>query len=260
MNNLPVGVLDSGIGGASVLKAIVELMPKEKYIFLIDNKNMPYGNKLKFKLKAIVKKNITFLIKKYNIKMLVLACNTATSICADFLRDNFKIPIICVEPPIKPAIETQDKKILVLGTKNTLKNNKTIKNAISKVKKKNKNLFSKNKIKIKKLIIKDLARKIDENFKNLDNIQDLLNKKLNNYKNYDSLVIGCTHYNFIKNQIQKCLPKIKIISCEKAVANRAKFILERDNIKINLQEKQKIKIILTKPNLKLKNFVENYLK
>lgn len=260
MKELPIGIIDSGIGGASVLKEIIKILPNERYIYLVDNKHMPYGNKSKRKIKKIIYENVKFLIKNYHIKLLVIACNTASSVCSNYLRKKFTFPIICVEPPIKPAIESSYKKILILATEQTLKSNKTIKNNIKNTNINNKNRKIEEKIIIKKLAIKNLAKDIDKNVNNLDNLQKKLNENLKNYIDFDVIVIGCTHYNFIKDQIEKALPNTRIISCEKAVANRTKFILEREEFNLDKKSNFKNVILLTKPNIKIKNFLKNYLK
>jgi glutamate racemase len=203
MNKLPIGVLDSGIGGASILKEVINILPNEKFVYLADTKNMPYGNKSKRKILKIIEANTHFLINKYRIKMLIIACNTASSVCSNNLRKQFNIPIVCIEPPIKPALECGYKKILILATKRTLKSNKTIKNNIKLIRNKNKFLSKTEKIIIKKVSINNLATEIDKNFNNFNSLQKLLNEKLNQYKTFDAVITGCTHYNFIKEQIQK---------------------------------------------------------
>ena len=114
MNNDSIGIFDSGIGGLTVLKEIVELLPNEKYIYYADTDNVPYGTKPKEEVKKYIKEAVELLISK-NAKVIVLACNTATSIAIKDLRINYNIPIIGIEPAIKPAIETkEDKKVLVV--------------------------------------------------------------------------------------------------------------------------------------------------
>lgn len=259
MSRFPIGILDSGIGGASILKEIIKILPNERFVYMADTKNLPYGNKSKRKIMNIVQENVENLIKNYKIKLLVLACNTASSVCSNSLRKKVNIPVICVEPPIKPAIECGFQNILVLATKRTLKSNQTLKNNIKNIKIKNRKLDKSQKINIKKLGIKSLASEIDKNCNHLDYVQDLLDKKLNRYKNYNAVILGCTHYNFIKKQIQKSLPFTKIISCEMAVAKRTKFILERENLASKATKKEKNIIILTKTNFKLKRFLTDFL-
>ncbi len=225
---------------------------------MADTKNTPYGNKSSRKILKIVRENSLFLIKKYKIKMLVIACNTATSVCADRLRKEINIPIVCVEPPIKPALEKGYNKILILGTKRTLKSNKTIKKYIKIAKVKNRKLKV-NKVTIQKFVMPSLASDIDKNIQNLTALQEDLNFKLKKFNDFDCVVIGCTHYNFIKEQIKKALPNSEIISCEINVAYRVKTVLERRDILSRSHKKHKVQIILTKNNQNLKNFLKIYL-
>ena len=114
MNNNPIGVFDSGIGGLSVLRQIIKLLPNEKYIYYADTDNVPYGLKTKEQILEYVENAIDFLNSK-KVKAIVVACNTATSVAIKDLRSDYNIPIIGIEPAIKPAIENRkNKKIIYL--------------------------------------------------------------------------------------------------------------------------------------------------
>ena len=116
----PIGVFDSGIGGLSILSSLVEKLPNESFIYLSDNKNCPYGNKLQEQIKNFSLKNSKKLIE-LNCKMIIVACNTATTNSIDLLREKIDIPIIGIEPGIRPAIlNTKTKNIGVLATEKTL--------------------------------------------------------------------------------------------------------------------------------------------
>ena len=236
-------VLDSGIGGASVLKEIISCLPNYNYVYFADTKHSPYGEKSQKELFEILKKIINKLNKKSEIDALVLACNTASSLCGNLLRKIYKFPIICVEPPIKVAVSLGFKKISVLATPQTLKTNKTIKK-FELIKD----------LEIQKVPLKNLAKEIDRNVYNLDNLYLELSKCLKNVKG-ECVVIGCTHYNFVKNQIETILRR-KTISCEEAVAKQAKNILTENNV---FEQKSKIKIILSKNDLKIRRFLKTYL-
>ena len=240
-------VMDSGIGGASILKEIAKKCPNEKYIYFADTLNSPYGEKSKKELFKILKKNIDNLNKKNDIKLLVLACNTASSLCGKELRKIYKFPIICVEPAIKVAAEKGYKNIAILATPQTLKTNKTIKN------------YKKmNNLKIKKVPLKNLAKIIDCNVKNIKLVFPYIKECLNGLK-CDCVVVGCTHYNFVKEQIKEAL-NCEIISCEKAVALQAKKVLANlEKFKTQSKTKPKIKIILSKRNFKIHQFLKHYL-
>ena len=108
-----VGILDSGIGGLSILKACADRMLNVNFVYLADTKYAPYGNKSKKEILQIVNNATNYLIDNYNIKVLILACNTATVTCIDELRKRHDIRIIGVEPAVKKAI--LHKKILILS-------------------------------------------------------------------------------------------------------------------------------------------------
>ena len=107
MNNNPIGVFDSGIGGLSVLRQIIKLLPNEKYIYYADTDNVPYGLKTKEQILEYVENAIDFLNSK-KVKAIVVACNTATSVAIKDVRHDYNIPIIGIEPAIKPAIENRN--------------------------------------------------------------------------------------------------------------------------------------------------------
>lgn len=184
-------VLDSGNGGMFTLNKLRKVLPNENFIFLKDDVNCPYGKKRKNALKKISKKIIDYVIKNYNIKAIVLACNTLSACVFDFLKKQFcNYPILKVEPRL-PKIK---EKYLILCTNATKKYNKNIKFV-----KKLKNVYL--------CSFCDLAKKIDENMQNLSILEPFLMEKLKKYAKLkiDRVVLGCTHYNYIKPQISKSL-------------------------------------------------------
>ena len=235
--------LDSGIGGASILKEVMENSFNNEFVYFADTMNSPYGNKSKKQIYEIVKKNVDYLSSKYKIDVLILACNTATSVCAEKFRKIYNFPIIGVEPPIKVAIDRGNKNILIIATKQTIKTNMTLKKYISQ---KNADVT------IELLPLKKLAKIIDKNVEDLDVVIPYLKHKLKNGK-YDSIVLGCTHYNFIKKQIKQLFPNAEIISCESGVARNVKRICS--NLK---SQNHKLEILLSKKNLSIQNFLDNY--
>ncbi len=120
-NNSPIGVFDSGVGGISVLKHIHALLPHEDLIYFADSKYAPYGNKTAAEITARCMQIADFLIEK-NVKALVVACNTATAAAVDAMREKYNLPIIGMEPAVKPAAEASKNGIIgVLATVGTLK-------------------------------------------------------------------------------------------------------------------------------------------
>jgi glutamate racemase len=120
INNNPIGLFDSGIGGTSIWKAIHQLMPNENTIYLADSKNAPYGIKSKEEIIALSKKNTELLLEN-NCKIIVVACNTATTNAIKELRATYDVPFIGIEPAIKPAAtHSKTQTIGILATKGTL--------------------------------------------------------------------------------------------------------------------------------------------
>ena len=120
-NDLPIGFFDSGVGGISVLREAYKILPNENYIYFGDSKNAPYGTRSDNEIKDLTLKAIDFLIYK-KVKALVIACNTATSVAINTLRDTYKdLPIVGIEPAVKPAVEsTTSGSIVIMATPMTL--------------------------------------------------------------------------------------------------------------------------------------------
>ena len=122
MDRRPIGVFDSGVGGLSVLIELKKLLPRENFVFLADQKYVPYGEKSKKELLKLVFKITDYFIKHHNIKMMIIACNTASCYTIDYLREKFAIPIVGVIPAVKPALAlTKNGKIAILSTPATAK-------------------------------------------------------------------------------------------------------------------------------------------
>lgn len=231
INNNPIGLFDSGIGGTSIWKEIHQLLPNENTIYLADSKNAPYGEKSKEEIIHLSNKNTEFLLEQ-NCKLIVVACNTATTNAIKELRSKYKVPFIGIEPAIKPAaLHSKTQKIGILATKGTL----------------NSELFSKNTEQFKNIqIIEQIGYGLVElieggKIKSIE-MQDLLIKYLTPMAetNIDYLVLGCSHYPYLIPQIKKIISKkITIIDSGEAVAKQTKKILEEivgSNENYNLSE------------------------
>ena len=123
--DLPIAVFDSGVGGISVLRELVRVMPNENFIYFGDSANAPYGSKSKEQVLSITRKNLEALMSR-GIKAFVIACNTATSAAVSTLRAEYKeLPIIGIEPAVKPATNICDRpRVIVMATPLTLKEEK----------------------------------------------------------------------------------------------------------------------------------------
>lgn len=217
MNNNPIGVFDSGIGGTSIWKEIHQLLPNEKTIYLADSANAPYGQKSKQEILNLCYKNTDFLIQK-NCKLIVVACNTATTNAIRELRAKYPVPFIGIEPAIKPAaLNSKTQKIGILATQGTL---------FSELFNKNVEMFQTTKIieQVGHGLVELIERgKIDSN-----EMTELLLSYLNPMiqKDIDYLVLGCSHYPYLIPQIREILPAhIQIIDSGEAVARQTQKVL-----------------------------------
>ena len=219
--NAPIGFFDSGLGGLSVFKAINELLPNENTIYLADSKNAPYGEKGKEKIIELSIKNTEFLLNE-GAKLIVVACNTATTNAIAYLRKNYNVPFIGIEPATKvAATNSKTNNVGVLATKGTLSSEKFL--ATSEPYRKEINFYEK--------VGTGLVELIEQN--KITETHGLLKEYLIPMleKNIDFLVLGCTHYPFLIPEIKKILPeKVKILEPGHAVARHTRTILEREGL------------------------------
>lgn len=219
----PIGIFDSGVGGTSILKEITQLLPYENCIYLADSKNAPYGNKTKDEILKLSIKNTELLLKK-KAKLIVVACNTATTNAISYLRENYDIPFIGIEPAIKPAaLNTKSKTIGILATQGTLSSHLFYNTS---------SLYASG-IKVVEQVGHGIVPLIESGKINSSEMKDLLNLYLQPMieENIDYLVLGCTHYPYLLPQLQTLLPKnVKIIDSGLAVAKQTKSILEQHTL------------------------------
>lgn len=216
-NGKPIGFFDSGVGLLSILKETQKLLPYENFVVLADQGHNPYGEKSQREIQTFAREATRFLVKNHKIKMMVLACNTATVLAVESLRKIFPIPIVGVVPAIKPAAKKSEKsKIVIMSTPATAKSI-YLENLIKK--------FSPN-----ARVLKLGCGGMEEAIEVLDKkkIDQLIGKYTKTVKDFgaDTVVLGCTHYPLIKSRIQNSLPpKTKIIDSGEAVAIRIEKIL-----------------------------------
>ncbi len=223
-NDNPIGIFDSGVGGLSIWKEIHQLFPCESTIYLADSKHAPYGEKSKQTIIDLCIKNTELLLSK-GCKLIVIACNTATTNAIEYLRAHYDVPFIGIEPAIKPAaLQTKTKKIGVLATKGTLSSQ--LFNSTTE-------LYADD-IEIIEQVGTGLVTLIENGKLNSPETVLLLEKYLQPMivNNIDYLVLGCTHYPFLIPQIQKILPQhITIIDSSEAVAKQTLRRLQLHELK-----------------------------
>ena len=224
--NKKIGVFDSGLGGLSILKELIKLLPNEDYLFYGDSINNPYGDKSDEELLTITSHVVDYLLDN-DCKIIVIACNTATTSCLKKLREKYPNTIfIGTVPAIKIAYDNNYKNTLVLATPYTIKS-KRVRELIHDYKNSNQ--------KITLTSGDNLAYLIDTDDKN--KIVEFLNKKLSVYKDADSLVLGCTHYSLIKKEIQEVLPNTALLDGCLGISLEVKHQLEKHQL-LNLSKKR----------------------
>ena len=189
-----IGVFDSGIGGVTVLREIIKILPNENYIYYSDSKNNPYGDKTKQEIIKRCEEVFSYLLEK-NCKAIVIACNTASAIAVNTLRERHKdIPIIAIEPAYKMVYDyAYDGETLVMATKGTIESERF--NLLY-------NKYNNHKTKLLECV--GLADRIEEG--NENKIKEYLEKNLKEYKGkVENVVLGCTHYPLIQEEIGQVL-------------------------------------------------------
>lgn len=244
MNN-KIGLFDSGLGGLSILKELIKVLPCEDYLFYEDSINNPYGNKTDEELFKITSNIVDYLIKN-NCKIIVIACNTATTSCLKKLREKYKDMIfVGTVPAIKVACDNNYKNIINLSTPFTQKSNR-VQELIHDYKSDYQTIYNISGSNLANLIELDKKKEI-----NL-----LLNNLLKDYTFCDALVLGCTHYSLIKKEFKKVLPNTTLIDGTKGVSNEVKRQLTINNLLTANKTQGKIEIINSKDNKLIERSIE----
>ncbi|MBK7937653.1 MAG: glutamate racemase [Lewinellaceae bacterium] len=194
----PIGLFDSGIGGLTVLYEALKVLPSEKYIYFSDGDNAPYGTRPKEEVRELVMEAIRF-IASMDVKAIVVACNTATSVAIEDLRRLYDFPIIGMEPAVKPAVlSDKRKRVLVFATELTLKEEK-FHDLVARVDTQQIVDY----LPLQELVMYAEHFDFDEN-----KIISYLQQKLSSIRleNYGAVVLGCTHFIFFRNLMEKIIP------------------------------------------------------
>lgn len=247
----PIGIFDSGVGGLSIWHEIVGLLPNENTIYFADSKNAPYGQKTKEKIIEFSIKNTELLLER-GCKLIVVACNTATTNAIKYLRTNYDVPFIGIEPAIKPAaLQTKNNIVGVLATQGTLSSelfNNTSQNISDG-------------IMIIEQIGEGLVPLIEEGKKDSLEMENLLQLYLKPMieKNIDYLVLGCSHYPFLIPQIRNIVGKnVTIIDSGEAVARQTKAVLKKNDLLNNSNLKANHELFSNSKITTLKNIIANF--
>ncbi len=214
MSNRPIGVFDSGLGGLTVVKSVKKLLPNESILYFGDTARLPYGIKSKDLVIQYSIQIADFLIKK-DAKMIIIACNTATAMALETMKNNFKnIPIIGVIEPgsVQASLDSINKKIGVIGTVATIKS-KAYESALKLIDK-NIEVFSKD--------CPLFVPFVEEGMVKGEAINLIAEHYLSSFQNnIDTMILGCTHYPLLQPVIKKYVKDIKLVDSASAVAKHA---------------------------------------
>lgn len=232
-----IGVFDSGIGGLSILNELKKVLPHENFLYYGDSKNCPYGEKSDDELMEITRQIVRYL-KSEGCCLIVIACNTATTRCMKKLRIEFPelIFVGCV-PAIKVASDRNFKNTLVMATPATIESERTHE-LVRDNKRDDQNIYL--------VPCFGLAPAIENNEKK--EIKNILRNIFFEYKdkNIDSIVLGCTHYPFIRKEISEEMPGAVLLDGSRGVANEVKRQLESHGMLNESKSLGEVKIINSK--------------
>ena len=222
MKEKPIGIFDSGVGGLKILAQLRKILPSENYVYVFDRSHAPYGTKsARFVAKRA--KSVTEFLLNRGAKIIVVACNTATGVAIDFLRQKYGDIFVGVEPPVKSAsMDSREGKTLVLLTPVTARQQKFI------------TLFGQ--YNDGSFIVSpqpNLASEIERNFVSLHELRGYVRAILQPYcaQNVTKVVLGCTHYYYVADIIKEVLGEnVAIYTAQEGVANRVKEILTKRDL------------------------------
>lgn len=216
---MKIGVFDSGVGGLTVLKSIYDKYPNNEYIYIGDNKNSPYGDKTKEELFGYASRIVDYFIKR-DAKLIVVACNTICSNALDLLKEKYKdITFVgVIDSTINLFMKKDKRKVLVIGTTKTIMSN--IYEEKIKLLNNNIEVFSLPTPQLVPLIEKGKC------------VKEVLDNYLKPFNNIDSIILGCTHYKIIENDINK---NITIVNSSDGVVDELNdLLLNKDNSKLEI--------------------------
>ncbi len=231
---LPIGVFDSGVGGVSVLRELVKLMPGEKYLYFGDSQNAPYGTKGLEQVRQLTMKNIENLLEQ-GVKSVVVACNTATSAAVADLRKKYPdLPLVGIEPAIKPAVEQNPGgRIIVMATPMTLRQEKFCR------------LMKRweSQAQIVPLPCPGLMEYVERDHLEGEDLQKYLTELFwsVDHEPMDAIVLGCTHYPFARTAIEQVVGRqVKIYDGGLGTAREMKRRLQEAGLLIGNRENGRV--------------------
>lgn len=221
----PIGIFDSGMGGLSVWREVRSLLPHESLIYLADGKNCPYGDRSEQEIAALTHKAIGELVAR-GAKLIVVACNTATAVAIDALREEYEIPFVGMEPAVKPAaLATRTGTIGILATRASLAGNlfraTSAKYASG--------------VKILPVVGEGFVEAVEEGRESEVSTRELVRRVVEPLikAGADQIVLGCTHYPFLQEVIEGVIGdrEVGVVNPAGAVARRVEWLLEQHDMR-----------------------------
>ncbi len=225
MNTAAIGVYDSGFGGLSVWRELRRLLPEESLTYLGDGKNCPYGGRSREEIIGFAEAAVERLLSE-GVKMVVVGCNTATTAAIDHLRERWpELPIVGLEPAVKPAcLTTRSRKIAVLATEHSLQSDMFLRTASRYA----------SDVEVCKVVGRDFVEIVEQSEEHTERAERAVRSVVEPLlgQGIDKIVLGCTHYPFLRPLIEECVAghDIEVIDSGEAVARRVKWLLERYDI------------------------------
>jgi len=253
MDDRPIGVFDSGIGGLTILREIIRELPLESFIYVGDSFQTPYSCQTPKEIYQFSKCIVNYLLKK-DVKLIVIACNTITVSCIKKLREDYPhIPIVGTVPVVKKAAEvTKNKRIGILSSTRTAKSEEQ-KQLIKK--------FADG-CQVFNYGTDELVPLIEQGIVTGKEIDETLRKVLAIFKenDIDTLALGCTHFPFLRKQIQTILgPHMQVLDSGSAIARQVRKILQNNNA-LSTIKKPSLEFYTTGKKLHMENIVRKIVK
>ncbi|MBR6951769.1 MAG: glutamate racemase [Oscillospiraceae bacterium] len=221
---MPIGFFDSGLGGLTVLEKALRMMPDEDYVYYADEANLPYGEKTPEQIAQFARTAVECL-RSRGCKAVVIACNTATSVAVEDLRRSFSLPIVGIEPAVKPAVEqTGHRRILVMATPVTIRESR-LKGLIAA-------LDAEDSVDL--LAMPELVRFCEREEYDSPAVREYIRSRLQDKdpSAYSALVLGCTHFNHFRSVLGDFFPEpVRIIDGSLGTARRLQALLEERGVR-----------------------------
>ncbi|HBG62361.1 MAG: glutamate racemase [Omnitrophica WOR_2 bacterium RIFOXYB2_FULL_38_16] len=238
-SNYAIGVFDSGLGGLTVVKEIIKLLPNEDIVYFGDTARVPYGTKSSESIVRFSIDNANVLMSK-KVKMIVVACNSSSSYALEVLKKKFNVPILgVIEPGAQKAVKlTKNKKVGVIATSATVGSGKYLE-ALQNIDKS---------IKVISVACPLFVPLVEEGWANNQITADVAGLYLKNLKkeNIDALILGCTHYPLLKTVISKVMgKKVALVDSAKEVAHQVEMMLDQRKNRRKTKQKARLRIFVS---------------